>query len=70
MGRHFHYIDIERILLAQQAFATGLRDGRPHRWLAELDGTEHLNEFYVREVLSSDTPNPMIALVSRYSSKP
>ena len=39
--RQFHYIDIERILLAQQAFATDLRDGRPHRPLAELDGTEH-----------------------------
>jgi predicted ATPase/signal transduction histidine kinase len=39
--RQFHYIDIERILLAQQAFASDLRDGPPHRPLAELDGTEH-----------------------------
>lgn len=39
--RQFHYIDIERILLTQQAFAIDLRDGRPHRQLAELDGTEH-----------------------------
>lgn len=39
--RQFHYIDIERILLAQQAFATDLRDGRAQRPLAELDGTEH-----------------------------
>jgi hypothetical protein len=38
--------------------------------IAKLDGTEHLNEFYVREVLSNVPPNPMIALVSRYSSKP
>ncbi|MGY4664182.1 putative ATPase/signal transduction histidine kinase [Pseudomonas chlororaphis] len=39
--RQFHYIDIERILLAQQSFASDLRNGRPHRPLAELDGTEH-----------------------------
>ncbi|EJM75868.1 putative ATPase [Pseudomonas sp. GM49] len=39
--RQFHYIDIERILLAQQEFATDLRDGRLHRPLAELDGIEH-----------------------------
>jgi predicted ATPase/signal transduction histidine kinase len=38
--RQFHYIDIERILLAQQAFARDLREGRPHRPIAELDGTE------------------------------
>nr|WP_236707826.1 ATP-binding sensor histidine kinase [Pseudomonas sp. Leaf48] len=37
----FHYVDIERILLAQQAFAIDLRDGRPHRPLGELDVTEH-----------------------------
>ncbi|MGY3303286.1 putative ATPase/signal transduction histidine kinase [Pseudomonas sp. PvR086] len=39
--RQFHYIDIERILLAQQAYASDLRDGRQHRPLTELDGTEH-----------------------------
>jgi signal transduction histidine kinase len=39
--RQFHYVDIERILLAQQAFATDLREGRTHRPLAELDGMEH-----------------------------
>jgi predicted ATPase/signal transduction histidine kinase len=39
--RQFHYIDIERILLAQQAFATDLRDGRPQRPLPEPHGTEH-----------------------------
>nr|WP_237509733.1 ATP-binding sensor histidine kinase [Pseudomonas chlororaphis] len=39
--RQFHYIDIERILLAQQSFASDLRNGRTHRPLAELDGTEH-----------------------------
>ncbi|MNH93589.1 hypothetical protein D3C73_461930 [compost metagenome] len=38
--------------------------------IAKLDGTEHLNEFYVWEVVSSVPPNPMIALVSRYSSNP
>ncbi|MDQ0123582.1 putative ATPase/signal transduction histidine kinase [Pseudomonas lini] len=39
--RQFHYIDIERILLAQQAYATDLRDGRPHRPLPEPNGLEH-----------------------------
>lgn len=39
--RQFHYIDIERILLAQQAYASDLRDGRQHRPLTELDGIEH-----------------------------
>lgn len=39
--RQFHYIDIERILLAQQAFATDLRNGRQYRALAELDGMEY-----------------------------
>lgn len=39
--RQFNYVDIERILLAQQAFAIDLRDGRPVRPLSELEGVEH-----------------------------
>lgn len=39
--RQFHYIDIERILLAQQAFATELRNGPAPRAVADLAGLEH-----------------------------
>ncbi|MBV4484998.1 AAA family ATPase [Pseudomonas sp. SWRI153] len=39
--RQFHYIDIERILLAQQAFARDLRQGPEPRASAELDRLAH-----------------------------
>ncbi|TVT86180.1 AAA family ATPase [Pseudomonas sp. H3(2019)] len=39
--RQFHYIDIERILLAQQRFASDLRHGPAPRSMAEFDGIEN-----------------------------
>ncbi|HWH89432.1 MAG TPA: AAA family ATPase [Pseudomonas sp.] len=39
--RQFHYIDIERILLAQQAFASDLRNGPEPRSITEFDALEH-----------------------------
>lgn len=39
--RQFHYIDIERILLAQQTFATELRNGPAPRAVADLARLEH-----------------------------
>ncbi|WP_238351718.1 AAA family ATPase [Pseudomonas sp. SWRI99] len=39
--RQFHYIDIERILLAQQTFASDLRNGPEPRSISELDTLEH-----------------------------
>lgn len=38
--RQFQYVDIERILLAQQQFAADLQNGRPQRPLNELNAPE------------------------------